>query len=247
MLQSRFQEGENQRFGPGYNGGTGRKSLDFPTSPHAVNLPDVTDTVNKLLAEILDDVRNTLGSEYILKHKRRSHRYPSRLASPKALAYFRDNLRTGRRFDTKFHPDLPGRDKDGEVQYALYKGKPVSANYISNNIYGQLMAAMGVPLSLARLAGKAYSRGAGDLLALRRPSLETIRFQDPPEDQETIVSGYLDYFENDPWKPFEMRKPLRQGFRKFIVQIDPSRPHPEVYRERRHKTPSLTPVFEVTA
>lgn len=101
------------------------------------------------------------------------------------LPLFYQNFRNGKQWDTKSLPNFP----TGE-QYALYKGGVVPGTYIANNFYGQISAAAKFSLPVAR----AFAEGAYSW-EHRNPFA-----RDQRPDEWAIVSGYDDYYYNDPWQ-----------------------------------------------
>jgi len=190
-----------------YQGYTGKKNRVFPINPGLAlhQYPNVTVQLGTFRDEIRAEIRQA------------SHK--GVLGSFRALKLLGKNIRTSEAWDTKFHPDFPGRDRDGNVQYAHYKGKVVSANYLSNNLYGQVMAALEFPLWFAQLMGRLYSRGwMRVIFNFEWPDKRHRQFQDPDEDQRAIESGYDDWRHHNPW-----RNPA----------INPMQPLPEEWTARR--------------
>ncbi len=185
-----------------YKGYTGPKKYNFPTSPFLEDkgiYPDITEELDKLKGEIFETIDGL---------KKENNKFAFFI---KVVRLFRNNFEMGDPWDTKYLEEFPGVNKEEETQYAMYKGRIVSANYISNNLYGQVLTMAGFSPGFSKLAGKAYSRGGADLLNFKIPSRGVLKFRDPPEDQDAIESGYYDYKYGDPW-----RNP----------EIDPKRPYP---------------------
>lgn len=178
-----------------YNGYTGTKIYNFPTTLKGENYPDITNMFeifkNNIYQE-LDNKKNWLGRVALLK----------------------ENFQTGKPWDTKSLQHFPGRDIEGNTQYAKYKGKIVSANYVSNNIYAQVMQKLGFSEKMSKLVAKLYSCGIVRLISKGKlPHKQLFKFSDPIEDQEAISSGYNEIKYKNPWAN---------------MHIDPSRPHPRI-------------------
>lgn len=178
-----------------FNGYTGTKKRNFPTKFKGERLPDVTlkfSNFRDAIFEELDTKKTIVGKIKLL----------------------RDNFHTGEAWDTKFLQDFPGRDVFGNTQYATYKGKVVSANYLSNNIFGQVMHKVGFSEKTSKAIAKLYSCGLVRIFSKGKlPHSDLLKFRDPIEDQEAITSGFLDRLKQNPW--------INQN-------IDPSRPHPKI-------------------
>jgi len=199
LKKIRLEAGLPEYISSAYNGYTGSKNYNFPTNPNLniENYHDVEPDLEKLKNEIMGEIKKELNF-------------------PKVLKLFAKKFPTGEPWDTKYLPEFPGRDKKGHTQYALYKGEVVSANYISNNIYGQVCASIGLPLKLARLAAKIDACGLSDpVTKLKIPKMESLKFRDPVEDQNAIISGYNDYLYDSPWK----------NTKKY--NLDPKQPYPK--------------------
>lgn len=182
-----------------YNGYSGPKKFKFPTDINLdlPNYPDITDEVIKLKTEIVNDLK-------VVKK--------GPLGVFKELKLFLKNFPTGNCWDTKYLPEFPGRDIKGQTQYGIYKNKIVSANYVSNNIYGQACAAMGLSSFFAKVAAKLDAAGILELLTKKKiPDKNLIKFRDTDCDQKAIVSGIMDFLKDSPWA---------------VKNIDPSMPHP---------------------
>lgn len=164
-----------------YDGYTGVKLHRFPTVKNKSKYfyPDITHAFNDFKDILLMDLNN--------KKKKPFGRI-------KVLKMFLDNFATGEKWDTKFCPEFPGRDKDGRVQYAVYEGNIVAGNFLSNNIYGFLCAAAGIPESIAKFLGKIYSCGILEpLISGKLPDKTLMKFRDPVADQNAISKGYKEY------------------------------------------------------
>lgn len=181
-----------------YDGFTGAKKVNFPTK---INLdissyPDITQDLEKFKDEVVSDIQK-INKKFLKKIN--------------IYKLFLKNGGTGDPWDTKFLPQFPGRDINGKTQYAIYKDKIVSANYISNNLYGQLCAAAGIKQKFAQFIGKIYSCGLLEPFVNGKfPNKQLIKFRDPKHDQEAILSGFFDFLKHNPWE----------------IKVDPSRPHP---------------------
>ena len=166
-----------------YDGYTGIKICRFPTNDSLKQYayPDVTDNFNSLKLSILKDIK-----------KKKSELF----GRFKIYKIFLDNFSTGEKWDTKFYPEFPGRDKKGRVQFAKYKGKIVAGNFLSNNIYGFLSAAAGIPERISKFIAKIYSKGLIEpLISGKIPDKTLLKFNDPIADQKAISIGY-DEFRN---------------------------------------------------
>lgn len=197
--QFRLENGIPERVHAAYAGPSGPKDHHFPVSPDLdlSEYPDITGALETFKAEVLEEVRAI-------------NKGP--LGLVRTFRLFADNFPTAEAWDTKYQPMFPGRDNQGRTQYALYKGKVVSANYISNNFYAQIAAAIGLPLWFTKLAAHMDACGLAEVVFLKKvPESELRSFRDTVEDQDALVSGYDDYRNGDPW---------RQGF-------DPKRPYPK--------------------
>ena len=164
-----------------YDGYTGVKLRRFPVvnNKYKCFYPDITEDFNNFKDILLRDLNN--------KKKKPFGRI-------KVLKMFLDNFATGEKWDTKFCPEFPGRDKEGRVQYGLYKGKIVAGNYLSNNIYGFLCAAAGIPERTAKFLGKIYSCGVLEpLISGKLPDKTLMKFRDPISDQKAISEGYKEF------------------------------------------------------
>lgn len=169
-----------------YSGYSGPKKFNFPTDINLDlnNYPDITEEFAKLKAEILAEVKSAKKGL---------------LGKIKILKLFLKNFSTGNCWDTKYLPEFPGRDIKGKTQYGKYKDKVVSANYVSNNIYGQACAAADLTVYSAKTAAKIDAFGALELLTKQRlPNKELIKFRDTDCDQRAIEIGYHDFFKNEP-------------------------------------------------
>ena len=185
-----------------YTGFTGPKYLDFPSDPNLSpdQYPDVT--------EEFVDFRDRIIDQYV------NGRWAKPLHKARLLNLMLKHFPTARAWDTKYNPYFPGRDEEGRIQYALYKDRVVSTNYLSNNFYAQICAAAGFPLSFAKLAARMNACGLDRLYHGKLPDKEHRHFRDTPEDQRAIVSGYFDYNDDNPWDTSQKN-------------LDPSEPYNE--------------------
>ena len=159
-----------------YNGYTGVKIYRFPTSDSARFYPDVTKDFDKMKFNLLKDIEKAKREPF------------GRL---KIIKMFLNNFSTGEIWDTKFIAEFPGRDKFGRVQFARYNGKIVAGNFLSNNIYGFLCAAAGIPESVSKFIARVYSKGFMEpLISGKLPDKTLLSFNDPIADQLAISSGY---------------------------------------------------------
>jgi hypothetical protein len=208
------QNGIKQTTKPNYNGYTGYKNHDFPVTPYLDKLhyPDVTENFLQLREKVFKVLDKLSGGP---KEINKANTVKC-LSNPGVLKFLVRNLQTGESLDTKFNPDFPGRDKKCRTQYALYKKKIVSANYLSNNFYGQITARLGLFFRVSKLIGStAYGAGFFELSYGRLPTWDVLQFKDPQEDIDSIRSGYYDYLDNDPWKNADS------------YGLDPRRPYPK--------------------
>lgn len=175
-------------------------SLGYPTRPDLPKqyYPDVTVAYNKLLNNIVTEVKHEL------KHK-------GKLLGVYPL--FLINFPNNGDWDTQVNHGLPGqkilRDpstgtpilKDSKVkttdQYAIYKNQVVRAGFLSNYAYGYATAAAKLQIDEARSAVFVANVRAGI-------------WQDNPADTQAINTGYYDY-----WKLHPHEKKPRNIFSKF--------------------------------
>jgi len=164
-----------------YDGYTGVKLFKFPISPkrRLSAYPNVTKEFNRFKISLKKDI------DHIKKEP---------FGRFKVMKMFLDNFSTGEKWDTKFFPEFPGRDKKGCVQYAFYDGNIVAGNYLSNNIYGFLCAALGISEKMSKFIAKIYSCGILEpLISGKLPNKKLIKFRDPEADQHAISSGYAEF------------------------------------------------------
>lgn len=204
MYQMRRLNNIPEHLDAAYEGYTGAKKIHFPIKIDLdlSNYPDITQEFEKFKKELIEETN---------KNKKSVFGYP------KIFKLFLQNFATGAPWDTKFLPQFPGRDIDGKTQYALYKGKIVSANYLSNNIFGQLCAATKIKKFFGEFISKIYSCGLLEpFINFKLPSKEVLKFRDPPQDLDAFRSGFNEYYKQNPWE----------------INIDPSRPHPAFQMRR---------------
>lgn len=166
-----------------YIGYTGPKALRFPTKPNLPThlYPDVTEHYNALVKSALDATKKVMGKNKFVNFY-------------KKCRILCENFKTADRWDTKFMENFPGRDKRGKVQYALFKGKVVSANHMSNYIYAEVLFHLGFTKWMAVTAGKIYSQGAINILFDKAlPSVKALMYKDTPHDQLVIKNAYEDF------------------------------------------------------
>lgn len=183
MLQWRELNGCPTVVNAAYDGYTGIKIHKFPTASafSAAAYPDVTKEFNRLKSVLAKDVIKT-KSEIFGRFK--------------VLKMFLNNFSTGEKWDTKFLPEFPGRDKSGRVQFAKYNGKVVAGNYLSNHIYGFLCAAAGIPERISKFIARIYSKGFIEpLISGEIPNKTLLKFKDPIADQQAISAGYQEFRE----------------------------------------------------
>jgi hypothetical protein len=202
-----------------YLGYTGIKSLSFPVDPMLPleRYPNVTNQLTQWCHEVLKELKPSSNSPFWKNQ-------------PRYIRFLLKNSATAAALDTKFHPNYPGRNQAGQVQYARYKGRVVSANYLSNNLFGQIMSALGYPFWFTTLIGKIYSTGMLEIFRGHLPTLANLKFRDPAEDGRAVKSGYDDYLKGNPW----------------LHTLDPKEPYPNVVQQRlwqaRHSESSSTPL-----
>lgn len=164
-----------------YSGYTGQKILKFPTSKtlRSFAYPNITDNLHEFESEILQELKtcrkNTFG--YI-----------------KALWRMCQNFGTGAPWDTKFLPEFPGRNMVGEKQYARYNSEILSANDISNLVWGHTCKFMGIPTMIAQVIAKLDACGILELFSKGKfPSLKLLKNRDTKSDQEAIAKGIREF------------------------------------------------------
>ena len=163
-----------------YIGYTGPKVLDFPTRANLPKhlYPDVTEHYNEFVKTAVNATTSVLGKNKVVNLY-------------KKCRVLCENFKTADKWDTKFMENFPGRDKGGKVQYAMFKGKVVSANHISNYVYSELLFHLGFKKWEAITAAKIYSQGAINILFDKAlPSMKALKFKDTPQDQQTIRMAY---------------------------------------------------------
>lgn len=129
------------------------------------------------------------------------------------LRLFAKNFPTAGVWDTNFNPLFPGREKNGNNKYALYKNRVVSASYVGNNVFGQICAATGLPLWFAMLSAHLDSCGIIEIFTkCKIPAFKKLVQFDSSYSQRYIASGYYDYLYNNPW---------------FHKSLDPKQPYPK--------------------
>ena len=162
-----------------YKGYTGAKECKFPVILSSSNkfrgrLPDITMDLHtfeeNVFQELKDSKRKPFGFFRVLWKMCR-------------------NFGTGERWDTKFLPAFPGRDKNGRVQYARYNDQIVTGNDVSNIFFGHTCKFLGIP-EIARLDASGilepFSKG-------KFPSKELLNFRDTHSDQQAIVKGMREF------------------------------------------------------
>lgn len=164
-----------------YDGFTGGKFRCFPTSAglEISNYPDVTADFHKFESEILQELISCREK---------------RFGYVRALWRLCQNFGTGDPWDSKFLPRFPGRTKYGKKQYAVYNNEIVSANDLSNRVYGHVCRFMGIPTKLALIIAKMDASGILEPFSKGKlPSLKLLRFRDPASDQQSIVKGINEF------------------------------------------------------
>ena len=164
-----------------YSGYTGAKMRTFPVSKH-FNLskyPNITDSLHNFEQEILQELKDCRKKKF---------------GYIRALWTLCQNFGTGACWDSKFFPTLPGRDKKGQKQYANYNGEIVSANDVSNLIWGHVCNFMGIPTKIAQLIAKLDAAGLLELFSKGKfPSLKLLQFRDTKSDQLAIEKGVREF------------------------------------------------------
>lgn len=150
----------------------GIKHYQYQKTPYLPKrlYPDVTHNFNIYKRYVLTDV---------LKH--------SFISNTKHAAV---RFRSNQEWDLKHQPGIP---EPGE--WALYKRELVPDKYLSNNLFGQAMAAMGYGIIPSLVIAEGYSR------------ISRNNAPDQAEDIEAIKSGWLEYKTGNPW-PSYIKKPL---------------------------------------
>lgn len=159
-----------------YTGYTGPKTMEFPTNPNLnpEKYPNVTKQYNELLENLLETVNGKNGKSRVINFF-------------KKCSALGQNFKTGDKWDTKFLENFPGRDINGKVQYAKLNDRIVSANYISNHIYGESLAKLGFKRWFVILASHLDAAGLSNLIFEGQiPTLKNLKFKDTAADQETI-------------------------------------------------------------
>ncbi len=171
-----------------YKGHTGAKEYKFPVILSSSNkfrgrLPDITPDLHTFEENVFQELKDT---------KR------------KPFGYFRvlwkmcRNFGTGERWDTKFLPAFPGRDKNGHVQYARYKDEIVSGNDISNIFFGHTCKFLGFPEKLSLWIARLDASGILEPFSKGKlPSKELLTFKDTRSDQQAISKGMREFNIND--------------------------------------------------
>lgn len=163
-----------------YVGTTGVKELQFPayTCKHG-NYPDITKASIQYEEEILQELKDIRKKPF---------------GYIRALWHMSQQLGTGEPWDSKFMPQFPGRNSKGQVQYAKYKDTIVSANDLSNIIYGHICAYMKLPKWLAQMAAKLDACGITEIITKKRfPDFKLRNFKDTPQDQQAIARGVKEF------------------------------------------------------
>ena len=163
-----------------YNGPTGIKISKFPTyiSKYCY-YPDVTEPSIKYEEEIIQELKDILKKPF---------------GYIRALWHMSQQFGTGEPWDSKFMPQFPGRNVKGIVEYAKYNDTIVSANDLSNIIYGHICAYMKLPKCIAKLMARLDACGITEILTKRRfPDIHLRNFKDTSQDQQAIVRGVEDF------------------------------------------------------
>lgn len=168
-----------------YNGFTGYKSFQFPITEHFQRsmYPDITENLHKFETEILQELKDCKSE---------------RFGYFRALWKMAQNFGTGEPWDSKFLPKFPGRNKKGKKQYAIYKGEILSANDVSNLVYGHVCSFMGIPENLAKFIAKLDAKGFLEIISKRKiPKIKQLKFNDTHSDQLAIAKGIREFNIND--------------------------------------------------
>ncbi len=181
MLQWKVVNGISSYTNAAYKGFTGVKMLNFPTTKLLRELayPDITDNLHEFESEILQELKTCRNSTF---------------GYIKALWRMCQNFGTGAPWDTKFLPEFPGRNKDGEKQYARYKGEILSANDVSNIVWGHACKFMGIPAILAQIIAKLDAAGILEPFSKGKfPTLELLKNRDTKSDQKAMIKGIREF------------------------------------------------------
>lgn len=167
-----------------YKGHTGAKEYYFPTILYSKNkflgrVPDITRDLHTFEENVFQELKDT---------KR------------KPFGFFRvlwkmcRNFGTGERWDTKFLPAFPGRDKNGRVQYARYNDQIVTGNDVSNIFFGHTCKFLGIPEKLSLWIARLDASGILEPFSKGKfPSKELLNFRDTHSDQQAIVKGMREF------------------------------------------------------
>lgn len=167
-----------------YIGTTGVKELPFPTYNSKLGYyPDITESTIRYEEEILQELKDIRQNPF---------------GYIRALWQMSQQLGTGEPWDSKFMPQFPGRNSKSQVQYAQYKDTIVSANDLSNIIYGHICAYMKLPKSIAQLMARLDACGITELITKRKfPDMNLRNFKDTVQDQKAIARGVEEFNIND--------------------------------------------------
>lgn len=164
-----------------YDGFTGLKNHNFPLSKHydRSRYPDITQNLHEFESEILQELKDCRAK---------------RFGYIRALWKMCQNFSTGDLWDSKFLPKFPGRNPKGKKQFAIYQGKIVSGNDVSNMVYGHACRYMGIPIKLAQFIGRLDARGIFEPFSKGKlPSRKLLRFKDTASDQLAIAKGMREF------------------------------------------------------
>lgn len=163
-----------------YIGTTGVKELPFPVYNSKYGYyPDVTKASILYEEEILQELKDIRKKPF---------------GYIRSLWHMSQQLGTGEPWDSKFMPQFPGRNSKGRVQYARYRDTIVSANDLSNIIYGHICAYMKLPKCVAQFMARLDACGITELITKKKfPDIHLRNFKDTPQDQRAIARGVEEF------------------------------------------------------
>lgn len=171
-----------------YTGYTGVKGCNFPihkthSESFMYRTPDITKELTTFEEGVLQEIKDTRKKPFGLI---------------RVLWKMAKNFGTADPWDTKFQPEFPGRDKNGAVQYARYKGEILSGNSVSNLFFGHVCAFVGIPVKLAKLIAKLDASGIIEPFTKGHfPNKALRNFRDPISDQLAIEKGMQEFDVNN--------------------------------------------------
>lgn len=163
-----------------YIGTTGIKEHRFPIYINKHDFyPDVTECTIKYEEEIIQELKDI---------RRKPFGYI------RALWHMSQQFGTGEPWDSKFMPQFPGRNLQGLVEYAKYNDTIVSANDLSNIIYGHICAYMKLPKCIAQLMARLDACGITEIITKKKfPDMRLCKFKDTQQDQQAIARGVKEF------------------------------------------------------